>query len=188
MLVVWIDYGIQWGNDNRHSSCIGATIRRGQASLRVLFSTTVYPQVWDASSVDLILTTISERICLAPARITILNTGRCAPGSHRGQEKSKSRSWKEKPRRIVTTKLAPDALCKFYIRLVLYKVEYWCIEPWTGNRDHRKHPPLDWEETRRPIASLPVLDSDNAALYSRFTSTGSARSILFQQTKCTLSD
>jgi hypothetical protein len=95
---------------------------------------------------------------------------------------------KQKPRRTVTTKLSPDKVCHFHVRLVLYPGEYWCIEPWTGNRQHRNHPRLGWDEMRRPMASLPQTQRENSALYSRFATTGAARNILYEQTQCTLSD
>jgi hypothetical protein len=206
-----------------------ASIRRGQASLRVVFSTTVYPPVWDQrkkiedvivlaaaeSNIPLTRTGTHHIGSKKPHYVSILGCKFSRPYNHNKKRKDlpcsgenddpqyregvrqdpivgkKNRNrvdGKKKPRRTVTTKLAPDALCKFHIRLCLYPGDCWCIEPWTGNREHRNHPLLNWEEMRRPMASLPVIDSDNAALYSRFTSTGSARSILFEQTKCTLSD
>ena len=74
------------------------------------------------------------------------------------------------------------------MRLILYPGEFWCIEPWTGNRQHRNHARLGWDEMRRPMASLPQTDRENGALYSRFASNGAARNILYEQTQCTLSD
>jgi len=206
-----------------------ASIRRGQASLRVVFSTTVYPPVWDQrkkiedaivlaaaeANIPLIRTASHHIDSKHPHYVSILGCKFSRPYTHNKKrmdlpiagenddpryregvrqdpivgKKNRNRvDGKKKPRRTVTTKLAPDALCKFHIRLCLYPGQCWCIEPWTGNREHRNHPRLNWEEMRRPMASLPVADSDNAALYSRFTSTGSARSILFEQTKCTMSD
>jgi hypothetical protein len=206
-----------------------ASIRRGQASLRVIFSTTVYPPVWDQrkkiedaiilaaaeSNIPLTRTSAQHINSKKPHYVTLLGCKFSVPYRNNSKRKdlpsagenddpqyregvrldpivgkqNRNRvDGKKKPRRTVTTKLAPDALCKFHIRLCLYPGEHWCIDPWTGNREHRNHPRLNWEEMRRPMASLPVVDSDNAALYSRFTSTGSARSILFEQTKCTMSD
>ena len=208
-----------------------ACLNRGLSSLRVIFSTTVYPPVWDQRKKiedAIVLAAAESNIPLirasaqhiksktkTPHYVSILGCKFSVPYRNNSKSKDvpcagenddpqykegvrqdpivgkKNRNrvdGKKKPRRTVTTKLPPDALCKFHVRLVLYKGEYWCIEPWTGNREHRNHPRLSWQEMRRPMASLPVVDSDNAALYSRFTSSGSARSILFEQTKCTLSD
>ena len=93
---------------------------------------------------------------------------------------------RKKPRRTVTFKLPAKDVCRFHIRLVLYPGEFWCIEPWTGNRRHRNHPCLGWDEIRRPMASLPQSDRENGA--ARFASNGAARNILHEQTQCTLSD
>jgi hypothetical protein len=90
---------------------------------------------------------------------------------------------RKKPRRTVTVKLPAQDVCRFHIRLVLYPGEFWCIEPWTGNRRHRNHPCLGWDEIRRPMASLPQSDRENGALYSRFASNGAARNILHEQTQ-----
>ena len=95
---------------------------------------------------------------------------------------------RKKPRRTVTVKLPAKEVCRFNIRLVLYPGKFWCLEPWTGNRQHRNHPRLGWDEMRRPMASLPQRDRKNGALYSRFASNGAARNILHEQTQCTLSD
>jgi hypothetical protein len=104
-------------------------------------------------------------------------------------KKSRNRDHgRQKARRTVTTKLPSEEVCHFHVRLALYPGEFWCIEPWTGNRQHRNHPRLGWDELRRPMATLPQTDRDNGALYSRFASNGAARNILYEQTQCTLSD
>jgi hypothetical protein len=90
---------------------------------------------------------------------------------------------RKKPRRTVTVKLPAKEVCRCNIRLVLYPGKFWCLEPWTGNRQHRNHPRLGWDEMRRPMASLPQKDRENGALYSRFASNGAARNILHEQTQ-----
>jgi len=92
-----------------------------------------------------------------------------------------------KARRTVTTKLSPDQLCSFVIRLTLYPGEYWCIEAWTGNRQHKYHPELGNDEERCWISTVSKQTREDAAVFSRHTSGGGARNILQATTKITFS-
>jgi hypothetical protein len=86
----------------------------------------------------------------------------------------------------MTTKLPVEKLCSFAMRLSLYPGEYWCIEPWTENRQHTHHPELRADEQRRRMSTMPEETRENATIYSRYTSGGGA--ILETRTQCTLSD
>ena len=71
-----------------------------------------------------------------------------------GKKNGNSCDGRKKSRRTLTSKLPPEQICRFHIRLALYPGEFWCIEPWTGNRRHRNHPRLGWDGMRRPVDSL----------------------------------
>jgi hypothetical protein len=139
-----------------------AALRRNQTSLKIIFPVDVYPPQWEhrkkIEQAVIEAGAESNNYLIRNSTLKLKNGNQVSVMGCRYSQPS--RNWKKhidpdeklKARRStwgVTTKLPVGQLCSFMIKLTLYPGQYWCIEPWTGNRQHMHHPELAKPSTGR---------------------------------------
>jgi hypothetical protein len=89
---------------------------------------------------------------------------------------------KKKAKRTTTLKPPPHQTCPFGIRVSLQQGVCWYIPPWSGNIQHKFHPKPLPGEIRRRINTLDTEQQEAAARYLRYTGSGAASNIMYEET------